>query len=108
MEDKILIPGIIDQHVHITGGGGEGGPSTRVPESNLSDFISSGVTTVLGILGTDGISRSLENLYAKAKALNEDGITCYIETGSYAYPSPTLTGSVERDIYLIDLCIGAK
>ena len=84
MEDKILIPGIIDQHVHITGGGGEGGPSTRVPESNLSDFISSGVTTVLGILGTDGISRSLENLYAKAKALNEDGITCYIETGSYA------------------------
>ena len=108
MEDKVLIPGFIDQHVHITGGGGEGGPGTRVPESNISGFISCGVTTVLGLLGTDGVSRSLENLYAKAKSLNEDGITCYMETGSYAYPPTTLTGSVERDIYLIDLCIGVK
>lgn len=105
---KVLIPGLVDQHVHITGGGGESGPSSRVPESNLSDFIKSGVTTALGMLGTDGISRSLENLYAKAKALNEEGITCYMLTGSYAFPSPTLTGSVERDIYLIDLCIGVK
>ncbi len=108
LSDKILIPGLIDQHVHITGGGGEAGPSSRVPESNLRDFISCGVTTVLGLMGTDGISRSLENLYAKAKALNEDGITCYMSTGSYSYPSVTLTGSVERDIYLIDLCIGVK
>ena len=108
MEDKVLIPGFIDQHVHIIGGGGEGGPGTRVPESNISGFISCGVTTVLGLLGTDGVSRSLENLYAKAKSLNEDGITCYMETGSYAYPPTTLTGSVERDIYLIDLCIGVK
>lgn len=105
---KKLIPGLIDQHVHITGGGGEAGPSSRVPESYLSAFISCGVTTVLGLLGTDGISRSLENLYAKAKALNEEGITCFMETGSYAYPSPTITGSVEKDIYMIDVCIGAK
>ena len=103
-----MIPGIIDQHVHITGGGGEAGSSSRVPESNLSDFIKSGVTTALGLLGTDGISRSLENLYAKAKALNEEGITCFMETGSYAYPSPTVTGSVEKDIYMLDVCIGAK
>ena len=108
LENKKLIPGLIDQHVHITGGGGEAGASSRVPESNLSDFIKSGVTTVLGMLGTDGISRSLENLYAKAKALNEEGITCFMETGSYAYPSPTVTGSVEKDIYMLDVCIGAK
>ncbi len=108
MSGRALVPGLVDQHVHITGGGGESGPGSRVPESNLGDFIKSGVTTVLGMLGTDSISRSLENLYAKAKALNEDGITCYMLTGSYTFPSPTLTGSVERDIYLIDLCIGVK
>lgn len=108
MEGKVLIPGFVDQHVHITGGGGEGGYATRVPESNLRDFISCGVTTVLAMLGTDSTSRGLVNLYAKAKALNEEGITCFMETGSYTYPSPTMTGSVERDLYLIDLCIGVK
>lgn len=30
--DKILTPGFIDQHVHITGGGGEGSFKTRAPE----------------------------------------------------------------------------
>ncbi|MDU7968050.1 MAG: beta-aspartyl-peptidase, partial [Paeniclostridium sordellii] len=29
--NKILVPGFIDQHVHITGGGGEGSFKTRVP-----------------------------------------------------------------------------
>lgn len=105
---KVVVPGLIDQHVHVTGGGGEAGPASRVPESNLSDFIKAGVTTVLGLLGTDGITRSLENLYAKTKALTEEGITAYMLTGAYGYPSPTLTGSVERDICLIDNCIGVK
>lgn len=35
-EGKILVPGFIDQHVHIIGGGGEGGLHTRVPELQLS------------------------------------------------------------------------
>ena len=99
LESKRLIPGLIDQHVHITGGGGEAGSASRVPESNLSDFVKSGVTTVLAMLGTDGISRSLINLYAKAKALDEEGITCFMETGSYAYPAPTITDSVEKLVY---------
>lgn len=105
---KKVVPGFIDLHVHVTGGGGEAGTASRVPESNLSDFVKAGVTTVVGMLGTDGISRSLENLYAKTTALCEEGITAYMITGSYGYPSPTLTGSVERDIYLIDRCIGVK
>lgn len=29
-----LTPGFMDQHVHITGGGGEGGPETRCPETS--------------------------------------------------------------------------
>ena len=28
----LLVPGLIDGHVHIAGAGGEGGPPTRTPE----------------------------------------------------------------------------
>ena len=107
-EGKKLIPGYIDVHVHITGGGGEQGPTSRVPESQLSAFLKNGITTVLGLLGTDGITRSLENLVAKAKALNEEGITAYALTGCYGYPPITVTGSVERDIVMVSPIIGAK
>ncbi len=107
-EGKKLVPGYIDLHEHITGGGGEGGPSTRVPEAPLSCLVESGVTTVVGLLGTDGITRSIENLLAKARSFEEGGITCRILTGSYGYPAVTLTGSVERDILLIDLVVGVK
>ena len=67
---RIVAPGFIDRHVHITGGGGEGSFHTQAPQVQLSDLIRGGVTTVVGLLGTDGISRSTENLVAKAKALN--------------------------------------
>lgn len=103
-----LIPGLIDQHVHVTGGGGEGGFKTRAPEVNLSELIRGGITTVVGLLGTDGITRSVENLYAKTIALNEEGITAYMLTGAYDYPSPTLTGEVDRDIVLIEKVLGVK
>lgn len=104
----ILAPGIIDQHVHVTGGGGEGSFHTRTPEAVLSDFIQGGVTTVVGLLGTDGVSRSVENLAAKTKALKEEGITAYCLTGSYGYPSVTLTGDVKKDIMFIDEVLGLK
>lgn len=103
-----VCPGLIDIHMHITGGGGEQGPASRVPEARLSEIVSAGVTSVVGLLGTDGISRSLENLLFKCRALNEEGITAFMLTGSYRYPSPTLTGSVMRDISLIDRVIGVK
>uniref|UniRef100_A0A7C5Y2T5 Isoaspartyl dipeptidase n=1 Tax=Fervidobacterium nodosum TaxID=2424 RepID=A0A7C5Y2T5_9BACT len=102
----IAIPGLIDPHVHITGGGGEGGFSTRTPELKISDCVKNGVTTVIGCLGTDGITRSLENLYAKAKALEIEGLTSYIYTGSYRVPPVTFTGSIQKDLVLIDKVIG--
>ncbi len=108
LHGKTIVPGYIDLHEHITGGGGEGGPATRVPESQLSTIVSAGVTTVIGLLGTDGISRSLENLLVKTQSYNELGITCYMLCGSYGYPAKTLTGSVEKDIQLIDEIIGVK
>ncbi|AMW33200.1 beta-aspartyl-dipeptidase (metallo-type) [Fervidobacterium changbaicum] len=102
----LLLPGLIDPHVHITGGGGEGGFETRTPELKISDCIRSGVTTVVGCLGTDGITRSLENLYAKAKSLESEGLNTFIYTGSYRVPPVTFTGSIMRDIVLIDKVIG--
>lgn len=102
------VPGYIDQHVHITGGGGEGGFSSRVPELNPSDCIAGGITSLVGLLGTDAQTRSVENLVAKTKALREFGLTAFCLTGAYEYPSPTLTGSVEKDIVYIDEIIGVK
>ena len=105
---KTLIPGLIDQHVHITGGGGEGGLHTRVPELQLSAALRAGVTTLVGVLGTDSITRSVENLVAKAKALTNEGITAYCLTSAYQYPPITLTGSVMKDIVFISEVLGCK
>ena len=103
----IATPGFIDAHVHATGGGGEGGYATRTPELLLSDAIRGGVTTVVGCLGTDGVTRSLESVLAKVRALDEEGITAFMWTGYYAVPVRTITGSIERDLLLIDKVIGA-
>lgn len=107
-EGKMLTPGLIDQHVHITGGGGEGSFHTRTPELQLSELVENGITTVIGLLGTDGITRSVENLYAKTKALCEEGVSAYMLTGAYGYPNPTITGEVDRDIVFIDEILGVK
>ncbi|HSL93517.1 MAG TPA: beta-aspartyl-peptidase [Bacillota bacterium] len=101
-----LTPGLIDQHVHMIGGGGEGGPATRTPEVQLSQITSAGVTTLVGVLGTDGTTRSMEALLAKAKALEIEGLTTYVYTGAYQIPTPTITGSVRDDVLLIDKVIG--
>lgn len=100
-------PGIIDQHVHITGGGGEQGFASRTAEININDILMAGVTTVAGLLGADGCTRSLECLLAKARALETQGITTFIYSGSYALPAVTLTGSMTRDLVFIDKVIGA-
>lgn len=102
----LALPGFIDGHVHITGGGGEGGYATRTPELLLSDAIRGGVTTVVGCLGTDGVTRSLAGVLAKARALDEEGLTAFMWSGHYAVPVHTLTGSIERDLLLIDKVIG--
>lgn len=106
--NKIAIPGLIDQHVHITGGGGEDGFRSLVTDVKMTDCIKSGVTTVVGLLGTDSTSRSVENLVAKARGLTEQGMTAYCLTGAYQYPSPTLTGSVAKDVAFLPEVLGVK
>jgi len=93
----LVVPGFIDLHVHLIGGGGEAGPTSRVPEIRLSKITEAGITTLAGLLGTDNVSRHLETLLVKAKALCVEGITTYMYTGSYHLPSSTITGSVKRD-----------
>lgn len=101
-----VVPGIIDLHVHITGGGGEGGYATRTPELMLTSFTLNGITTCVGILGTDGTTRSMQGLIAKARGLEIEGITTFAWTGSYEYPTRTITDSPRNDIILIDKIIG--
>ncbi|MCL7747032.1 beta-aspartyl-peptidase [Halalkalibacter alkaliphilus] len=105
-EGSYIVPGFIDGHVHITGGGGEGGFHTRTPELMLSQATTAGVTTIVGVIGTDGTSRTMPDLIAKAKGLEEEGISCYVHTGSYQVPIKPLTGSIQSDLMLIDQIIG--
>lgn len=103
---KVAAPGLVDPHVHLIGGGGEGGYHTRTPETDIKDFIEAGITTAVGLIGTDKTSRHLESLYAKAKALDTEGMTAYMYTGNYHVPVPTVTGDIQKDIYLLDKVIG--
>jgi beta-aspartyl-dipeptidase (metallo-type) len=101
-----LLPGFVDGHTHITGGGGEAGFSTRVPPVPLSKFTRAGVTTAVGLLGTDDTTRSTESLVAQVYALREEGFSAYCYTGGYHLPPTTLTGSVKTDIVFIEPVIG--
>lgn len=101
-----VIPGFIDGHTHMTGGGGEAGFSTRVPPVPLSRFTSAGVTTAIGLLGTDDLTRNTESLIAQVYALREEGFSAYCYTGGYHLPPTTLTGSVRSDIVFVEPIIG--
>ena len=101
-----LIPGLIDGHVHVTGGGGEAGFRSRVPAVGLSRFTRSGVTTVIGLLGTDDVARGPRELLAATYALRELGLSAYAYTGGYHLPPVTLTGSVRSDLVFIEALLG--
>ena len=105
-EGKLMFPGFIDCHVHIMGGGGEGGYSTRTPEMQLSTLTTAGVTSVVGCIGTDGICRDMRSLVAKVKGLKEEGLSAYCYTGSYEVPVKTLTDSIKADLMLVEEIIG--
>lgn len=107
-QGKWLIPGLIDQHIHLIGGGGEAGFASRTPATSLSQLIRAGITTAVGVLGTDGISRSPKDLYAKVQSLNVEGIRAYMHTGSYEVPTRTITSNIRDDIAFIPSVLGVK
>ncbi|MCP4433055.1 MAG: beta-aspartyl-peptidase [Gammaproteobacteria bacterium] len=101
-----LIPGLIDAHAHITGGGGEAGPSTRVPPLHLSQYTRAGVTSVIGLLGTDDLTRHPQALLTQVMGLREEGLSAWCYTGGYHLPVITLTHSVRSDIVNLEPVIG--
>lgn len=100
------VPGLVDGHAHIAGAGGEGGPATRTPEMRGEEILGAGITTVVGLLGADGVTRSIESLLMKCKGLRAEGLSCWILTGAYQVPLPTLLGDVARDLALVEEVIG--
>lgn len=101
-----VLPGLIDPHNHILGAGGENGFSSRMSEISLSDLIAGGITTVVGLLGTDTTTRHISSLYSKASQLAEEGVNAYFYTGGFELPPQTITNSVRNDLVLIDKAIG--
>ena len=105
-ESKRLIPGLIDGHAHITGGGGEAGFKTKVPAVNLTQYTKAGVTSVVGLLGTDDTTRNTSSVIAQVYALREEGLSAWCYTGGYHVPLNTLTDCVRKDIVHIEPIIG--
>jgi beta-aspartyl-dipeptidase (metallo-type) len=107
-QGKIVTPGLIDQHVHLTGAGGKQAYCSMTPEISLGELIQCGTTTVVGMLGTDGITKTLQGLYAKVKALDQDGLNAYMLTGYFGYPTASILDSVLEDMIFVDKVIGCK
>jgi beta-aspartyl-dipeptidase (metallo-type) len=106
LEGRTVIPGLVDAHVHVTGGGGESGPASRVAPLQRSALASAGVTSCVGVLGTDGTTRTIASLVARTLGLRQEGLSAWCYTGSYELPLQTLTGSVRRDIVFVDPIVG--
>jgi beta-aspartyl-dipeptidase (metallo-type) len=102
-----LVPALVDQHMHILGAGGEAGPRSRIPEIMLSEILRAGIGTVVGLLGADGVTRGIPALLAKARALEDEGLTTRLYTGSYGLPTDTLTGRVLHDLVYVEKVVGA-
>jgi beta-aspartyl-dipeptidase (metallo-type) len=106
LDGQRVVPGLIDGHVHVTGGGGESGCASRVPPIQLGDLVRAGITTVVGLLGTDGTTRTVADLVARTLGLREEGLSAWCYTGSYQCPPQTLTGSVRGDLVFVDPILG--
>ena len=108
LQGRRLMPGLVDLHVHLTGGGGEAGPETKVPPLPLSRFTRGGVTSVVALLGTDDATRHPRELVTAVHALRNEGLSAWAWTSGYHIPPVTITGTVRGDIAAIECIIGAK
>ena len=60
--------------------------ASRVPAVQLTDLTRAGVTTAVGVLGTDGTTRTVAALVAPTLGLREQGLSAWCCTGSYQCP----------------------
>jgi beta-aspartyl-dipeptidase (metallo-type) len=105
---KIVLPGFIDQHIHVAGAGGKDGFASLTPEIALKDLIACGTTTTVGLLGTDGTIRTIQGLYGKVMALRQEGLSCYMFSGYYGVDTLTITDSIQGDMTFIEPVLGIK
>lgn len=108
LEGRRVIPGLIDLHVHLTGGGGEAGHGSKVPPLEISRFTRHGVTSVVGLLGTDDATRHPRELVAAVHGLRAQGLGAWCWTAGYHLPPVTITGTVRGDLASIDCMLGVK
>lgn len=103
-----LMPGVIDQHMHIIGAGGKHGFHSMTPEITASELVNVGTTTVVGLLGTDGSTRSIKSLYAKVMALEQDGLSSWMYTGYYGLDPVHIMENVQDEMIFIHKVLGCK
>jgi len=105
---RIILPGLIDGHIHVMGASGLGGPTTRSTDLQIDRIVAVGVTSVVSPLGADSLSRTIPALLARAAALEAEGISAYCYTGGWKHPVPTLTGDPQADVAFVDRIVGVK
>jgi beta-aspartyl-dipeptidase (metallo-type) len=65
----IVVPGFIDPHTHLDGGSGESGFGSRTPPLSIAEIVTAGITTVVGVIGTDVTTKTMVSLLACARGL---------------------------------------
>ncbi len=106
--DRIVLPGLIDGHLHVMGASGMNGPASRTTDLQVERIVGVGVTTVVSPLGADSLSRTIPALLARAAALTAEGISAFCYTGGWHWPIPTLTGDPQADLAFVDRVVGIK
>jgi beta-aspartyl-dipeptidase (metallo-type) len=108
VDGRLVLPALVDHHCHPTGGGGGGGPHTQGLPLLLEEFTTAGVGSFVGCLGHDTSVRRPESLLSRVRALRLLGLRGHMFTGEITTPPVTLSGSIDRDIFLFDEVRGAK
>ena len=66
-EGNYVVPGFIDSHVHLIGGGGEGGYATRTPEIQLTDITTSGEIAMCDHRSSQSPKEAYQQITAEAR-----------------------------------------
>ncbi len=103
---RVAIPALVDCHVHVTGGGGEAGFGSRIAPPPASAYRAGGVGSLVGVLGTDDLTRTPQSLVAWTRELAAQHLNAWCHSGGYHLPPATITGSAKGDIVWIDRMIG--
>jgi beta-aspartyl-dipeptidase (metallo-type) len=106
-EGNYLVPGFIDAHVHMLGGGGGAGYGSRAPELQATEAFLAGTTTIVGCLGIDTVTRTPLMLLAKARSLQQRNLSVYCVIGGFQLPPQTICGGdIRKDMFIIPEMLG--